>query len=1019
MIINKRSSVTFDTSNKAVGSRAKYLNMMSWKGIIENHNVYAVDQNSFEDCKNVYVDDEERLASRDPLIEKSLSGEILPSGYNLIDIVNVGEDKIYVSQNVESNEYRIIIINDITYTNEENIIVDMTNYNICTIEHYAICFNDSYEGAKVYDTLDKAKGWQPLSNFIEVPVIKRVTGTVVTDLSSNRNYFTNKYKKEYVWTPGYNVLPEGDTGTVHVISSSKDISYELPDANKLPDYRIIRELDITINTNDIVSIKYSPVNDTNTIAICNSLYALISYTNGEGWTKLIYPEFASNERFITSNLSEDGSTLFIVTTHKVYYYKPDTTWTSIEYEEGVTLDTHSDNYYISKFLNEYIFIIIDTFRYSNSNISYFYIKKASDTKIVRSSVSNTLTYPLIRRLEDKDALNIVLKYNSTSDNLYCLFNLVSSNYNGTGWAPQSPTRNNCMWYIIKYEGDTEPLVEYYDFSSDIYKPISIEIEDSTTNYILASHVTNTTKGTYYEKVIVDDVTTYRPVTLPDNYDGRANYYMTSPTYKLGFLHFQWSLTINYQSYSKVWREYNETRIINGTSEGTESGNFIAQNTVYAPMKLVECYKSKLDLYVGGDIETSIPSNIKINSTETTLTDVSQELVSEDKWYMIINNKIFTNSISLNTDNTKLTAETQFVTFTFEYGTDEPFTEIPNISYSDTELYLAFDKTLRITNNIHDEDDLYFNLPSANDQSFIDKITALKNISTTEVAVFFEDNIYICSKVYDETLSRYRYDYYRTKLSTGVRLGDSVINTLEGSFTVFPTRRGLAALNYQAFMATTDQVITYISDNISDYWTAFYDNSQSTNHPIHIMQWRTRLIITNGSYEMILFDLEKASWWKWEVPVNIRKCLTDQINLGLVSNKLYEFKASDLYYDLPNTPNEQMIEWNMVSQQLHMNAPDNYKNLRQLVFQLYDNNENSETLYTILATIKLYRKKAEVRAPETIKFKIDELRTFVKRFNYWKVNEIQWALSSDAETHTPIKLQLNGISVKYEIGEEVR
>ena len=365
------------------------------------------------------------------------------------------------------------------------------------------------------------------------------------------------------------------------------------------------------------------------------------------------------------------------------------------------------------------------------------------------------------------------------------------------------------------------------------------------------------------------------------------------------------------------------------------------------------------------------------------------------------------------------ASGDLATFTFEYGASEPFVEVPDISYSDTELYLAFDKTLRITNNKRDEDDLYFNLPSVNDQSFIDKITALKNISTTEVAVFFEDNIYICSKVYDETLSRFRYDYYRTKLSTGVRLGDSVINTLEGSFTVFPTRRGLAALNYQAFMATTDQVITYVSDNISNYWTEFYDNSQRTNHPIHIMQWRTILIITNGSYEMILFDLEKASWWKWEVPVNIRKCLTDQITLGLISNKLYEFKASDLYYDLPNTPNEQMIEWNMISQQLHMNAPDNYKNLRQLVFQLYDNNANSETLYTILATIKLYRKKAEVRAPETIKFKIDELRTFVKRFNYWKVNEIQWALSNDAETHTPIKLQLNGISVKYEIGEEVR
>ena len=55
----------------------------------------------------------------------------------------------------------------------------------------------------------------------------------------------------------------------------------------------------------------------------------------------------------------------------------------------------------------------------------------------------------------------------------------------------------------------------------------------------------------------------------------------------------------------------------------------------------------------------------------------------------------------------------------------------------------------------------------------------------------------------------------------------------------------------------------------------------------------------------------------------------------------------------------------------------------------------------------------------IKFKIDEFKTVVKRFNYWKINELQWALSSDNNTSIPAQLILNGIDIKYEIGEEVR
>ena len=370
------------------------------------------------------------------------------------------------------------------------------------------------------------------------------------------------------------------------------------------------------------------------------------------------------------------------------------------------------------------------------------------------------------------------------------------------------------------------------------------------------------------------------------------------------------------------------------------------------------------------------------------------------------------------------------------GEDSTYTDIPNVSYSDTELFLGFDNKLSITANTRDSNgNILFNLPPVNDQKFIENITNIINISTTDIALFFEDNITICSKVQDSNISTgYRYDYHPTKLSTGTRLGDSVINTIEGTYTIFPTKRGLAFMNYQAFMATTDQVLTYITDNIESRYDKFYAESDM----IKIVQRRDKLYITNGTNGIYIYDLARGAWWYWELPnlqnnarFEIKKLTTDQIDLFVVGRRLFKFgdqireykdfealNSDDWGEDSYSTPLPQKIEWFIMSQPLHMQAPNYYKNLKQLVFQLLDDNQDNKQ-HTILVQIQCYRKKLDTKVPELIAFKIDELRTFVKRFNYWKINEIQYAFGSDNETAIPTKLRLNGVSIKYELGEEVR
>ena len=410
-----------------------------------------------------------------------------------------------------------------------------------------------------------------------------------------------------------------------------------------------------------------------------------------------------------------------------------------------------------------------------------------------------------------------------------------------------------------------------------------------------------------------------------------------------------------------------------------------------------------------------------------------KIIPDGSYYLVMlaNGKMYTNRLN---DN-------ETASIIFEYDNNTKYTDIPDVSYSDTELYLGFDNKLSITANTRDDKgNILLSLPTVNDQNFIEDITNIINISTTEVAVFFEDNIIICSKVQDETLG-YRYDYHPTKLSTGTRLGDSVINTIEGTYTIFPTKRGLAFMNYQAFMATTDQVLTYITDNIEDRYQKFYNEGDA----IKIVQMRDRIYLTNGTDDILIYDLVRGAWWYWQISKlhdkiinapdsyytnNIKKLYTDQVELFIIGStrlfkfgepiriyKDYEFIKNEFSYGFTDSGNSD-IEWYIMSQPLHMKAPNYYKNLKQLVFQLLDDNKDNNE-HTILVQIQCYRKKLDTKEPELIAFKIDELRTFVKRFNYWKINEVQYALASDKEAIIPTRLRLNGVSIKYELGEEVR
>jgi hypothetical protein len=216
------------------------------------------------------------------------------------------------------------------------------------------------------------------------------------------------------------------------------------------------------------------------------------------------------------------------------------------------------------------------------------------------------------------------------------------------------------------------------------------------------------------------------------------------------------------------------------------------------------------------------------------------------------------------------------------------------------------------------------------------------------------------------------------------------------------------MNYQADVASTEQVVDYVTNNIRAIWNDFY-----LAGCIKMVQMKDYVYLSNGTTTYLMLDLRNLSWWSLVSPFVITKIVTDQLKFNIISNGLYQYDFNHTIYKDVLTRN---IDWEVESQPNHFNAPTYYKNLKQLIFQL---EESTNVDQTLSVQIILYRKHFALKDLEAISFKIEAYKTYVKRFNYWKINEMQWALESDSDNANPAQLRLNGISIKYEISEEVR
>ena len=192
-------------------------------------------------------------------------------------------------------------------------IEGLASYNISIIEHYVICFNNV--NAKIIDTNNPEAGWQLFTNFVEVPIIKRVVSDSITTYNKNE-FIPNLYKEEYIVTSQFKpILPAGNATVSKTVTINNKLgSFEFAGVLNLDrptfDYRLLRPVNHKERDYWGGSIKPLISAAKGTLCIATDKYFKCSRDYGKNFTTIYYPTYTGS--FLhTATVSKDGNYFFL------------------------------------------------------------------------------------------------------------------------------------------------------------------------------------------------------------------------------------------------------------------------------------------------------------------------------------------------------------------------------------------------------------------------------------------------------------------------------------------------------------------------------------------------------------------------------------------------------------------------------------------------------------------------------------------------------------------------------------
>ena len=878
-----------------------FLNQANWKGLIQNKNFLAVDQESFEDCNNVYVDNTNVLKSRPSVKRKAVVADVI-ANLNLENVHHYGDLILYYSDKTLYITIQGLFSSSIVVGDE---------YKIVQVKDKLLVFSTN----GLFGIDKDGNQYEP---DVYIPKTKLVSLDGDEQDLESKNIFTDDQITVYLYT--------SDNLDVRTTLLGKRVKVEID--GETFEFTFDKYLNYRLFT-DLVRIP-KDIALTKRIKQSDSDVHELSYVPFTISSKNTYGYFDINTRGVY--YSVDGKIFRNVLTIS---------------ESQLFDETYCNNVEV-RFCRENPAILTFILRVPNTVGAGLYF-----FSVEPDMIDGSLRYPILTKIE------------TLSNNKNVLSNYDALDYNH---------------YVYSYYTD---VIVYKLF---IVKPdgtsTAKSIADGTFTHLAISAITLTQDYLYFTTVYTTNDTSNKEVVISPIGNDIYNRF----TINQWFYDFDIAGGGGY-AYSLLYNNIGKYELIkinsyfDFESEQYSYKLYVKDGILYRANQI---YQASTDENIGGIINanTGTHGNYYLNNAQNNSEYVFICAMYSD--YAVVRSTNVQEVLELQVLNEGNQSYNNIV--------PSHISELNNFYFSEgSNLYIS-QKT--------ENDEVYF--PEINKQTFTSKITNLHPLSESEMGIFLEDEIWY------SYLTENGYAYTKSRLDFGCKDGNDVETSFDGKYTLFDTERGFAALAYQDFVASTEQSVTFVSENIK----ALYDKFRVK--PVKLVKFKDYLFLYNDS--ILVFDFRTGSWWPWTIS-NINRIIRDDELMLIKEGKLCRFDFTSVkYFDMCTTKED--IDWHITSQKLHLNANNNYKHIVNMTFSAVEN-EDANTSLSINLTVKNYRHFVDEGKEEVFDYRVQLIRTFVKRLNYAKVREFQYTLRMDDENAIKLPLSLSAISIKYKIGGQVR
>lgn len=931
----KRSGMYTDTgrgSAVANAQKAKGASIITkYKGLQDNKNDVTAVQDSLADVNNLYIDDNNLLSSRPPMKSYSPIHDIQEIGivastsvrmWNIegyiFRLLRRYKDGVYSSYIVCDNKIPVVGGSGeiyLTFTGHFEIAYEQILFTPIEDKIFIWIgprgYNDPDNAfwyfdiktnrfIQIYDNSDETYIYRPIVNFIDNGIRTKTESLNVLNPLSWRD----RYK--------YGIDSNIDFSSINTQQVNGVRAYSASDEN------FISEFDLSTYPNNDISpvllyprglIKtpdyYDVVEHENGVTImCYYAQDKIIRVSTDGKNYSVIQNFPTGSILGHPYLSRDGSTVILFTADdaslKYIYFAnvlSPTTENYMSFEEhnyfengtAPTIVALFGFKLIAYFYNETIYAYAIDF---NGSINGVY--NSSSKILCISHMRSTQRVDVINKTNDANwDRNIV----STDKIMMCPRRMTEAYFViGDGYYTQGPVylitlNGRIQLHSITYANNSSDPDDISFIHSDYkltsgYNDVDIfDLQDYTaTNNYRYTALTLSEFPTYYydennkEQADVYLTAIYRQ-TLPYTRIQIRYGYVSINKYPDG-----------YNSYTNLKRARYNQEVAAGGEPSVYATTSVSLSRVYfmvdSTLHYLQKYYKLADLPSTpySQVAAQITSSVKSYSLSENQKHTRLGLTQNNNLWGIYSGSLWTTALF---NDTKLYLDVL-------YGSDPLPLQIPIHFASLQEYYFAFEN-LTIDDRVlanplavtatrrNDKNEFLLYLPLDDVQECINEITNLCPISSQTMAVFLEDSIWYASmdtvdgKLVHKKLTK-------SKIPFGCKKGTDVLVTSDGQSVIFPTYRGIALLGPQDFVATTDPIIKYISDNIQNTYLRFYTETMKAIYQtettvggvtsygntvkavpfsISFVTYKYWIFMyKRNSREILLYDMRDNTWWTW-------------------------------------------------------------------------------------------------------------------------------------------------------------